>query len=829
MSRYGIDYYGLGYYGSDNPIKFDATPFTATPSKQGQITLNWTDPSGSWSKLVLVRNSYGFPVDAWDGVQLLTAYNGSDPVIYVDEQGLNQGSFYYYSIFVFNTVQYSWVNAGNAFALCVKDCGNTEKLYNYLPEIYKITQPYTATSDWDNPALYDFLSNFGFELDYEQTLTDLLTNKYDIQKVSGVLIPTMMNQFGLTYEAGIGLQQNRVILRDGVTLNKQKGSKDGLAGYIKDFTNWAVSSINVSDNIMLDYNDSSFEEGTGHWTTIDGTGQIDHLNIFKIKSVSLTSNVARLYLGPHNYDVGNEVIVDGLPLPLFNDAVTPVTLTGVDQTSYVEFSLTSSDVPETSGYNPATNLYGTMTPYPYPWVEPTAPILFPNKSKGVMAVYNASTSAQTVNVYCGDDAPITKGIPVTFGLDYTFSIYASKGAFTARDVTAEIKWYDRFGTYISTSSGSAISDNTTTFSSSYRPYVTDTAPADAYYACPGISIDSVGGSASNEHHYFDAAQFEQSLATTDFDEARQLHITLRANRINELINPHFESPTTPWSVTGATDAIATTYAEPGAEVFSVTSGSITSNVATITLDYAHSYPVGSTVYISGVTGASASDYNGTRTITAVTLTSFSYAVTASDSSISDGIVYKTGNSLELTASGTSVAVESWDGVTSSQLMEIYYPSTSYTFSVYAKSVTDTEYLTASIVWYDDTYTLIDTSAGDSTEVTTSEWARPYVTATAPSNAVYASVKVECTTTVGNVVLLDSALFENSGQLLEYFDGSGGQGTVYDFFWEGNVPNAARSHYYKNRFSIQTRLIESVLQGQLPLGTTAALYLAQPNT
>ena len=200
MSRYGIDYYGLGYYGSDNPIKFDATPFTATPSKQGQITLNWTDPSGSWSKLVLVRNPYGFPVDAWDGVQLLTVYNGSDPVIYVDEQGLNQGSFYYYSIFVFNTVQYSWVNAGNAFALCVKDCGNTEKLYNYLPEIYKITQPYTATSDWDNPALYDFLSNFGFELDYEQTLTDLLTNKYDIQKVSGVLIPTMMNQFGLTYE-----------------------------------------------------------------------------------------------------------------------------------------------------------------------------------------------------------------------------------------------------------------------------------------------------------------------------------------------------------------------------------------------------------------------------------------------------------------------------------------------------------------------------------------------------------------------------------------------------------------------------------------------------
>jgi hypothetical protein len=40
MSRYGIDYYGQAYYGTDNPIKFDALPFTAIPSKQGQILLN---------------------------------------------------------------------------------------------------------------------------------------------------------------------------------------------------------------------------------------------------------------------------------------------------------------------------------------------------------------------------------------------------------------------------------------------------------------------------------------------------------------------------------------------------------------------------------------------------------------------------------------------------------------------------------------------------------------------------------------------------------------------------------------------------------------------
>lgn len=841
MSRYGIDYYGLSYYGSDNPIKFDATPFTATPSKQGQITLNWTDPSGSWSKLVLVRNPYGFPVNAWDGTRLLTVYNGSDPVIYVDSTDLKEGYFYYYSIFVFNTVQYSWVNAGNAYALSVKDCGNTNRLYDYLPEVYKITQPYSATSDWYNQSLYDFLSNFGFELDYEQSLTDLLVNKYDTQKVSGALVPTLMNQFGLTYEPGLGLQQNRIMLRDGVTLNKQKGSKEGLIGFIKDFTGWgvptpisgtpnpSVSGITVGANMMLDYNDSSFEESTGHWTSSDGTAQIDHLKTFTITSVSLTSNVATLVIGPNNYDVGNQILVDGLPLPLFNNSITPVTLTAVDQSSYVSFSLTGTDISSTSGYNPATGTYGTLTPYPTPWVEPTTPTLFPNKSKGVMAVYNASTSSQTVNVYCGDDAPITKGIPVTASTTYCFSVYASKGNYTARNVTLKIKWYDRFGVYISTSSGSAVSDNTAPFSASYRPYVSAAAPATAYYACPGISIASIGGTASNEHHYFDAAQFEAAASPSSFDEARQLHIVLRANRINELINPHFESPITPWTATNASTSVVNTYAEPDVEVFSISAGSIVTNTATITLTLPHSIPVGKSVYISGVTGANASDYNGLRTVTAVTLTSFSYSVSASNSSISSGTVYQAGNTLQLTATNTAVVLKSWDGSTNSQLMGIYYPNTSYAFSVYVKSVTAQESLTLKINWYNSSYSLISSTTGSAFTVPTGTWTRPYVIGTAPATAAYASVEVDYTTTNGNVILLDSALFENSGQLLDYFDGSNGPGSIYDFFWEGSTPNAARSHYYKNRFAVQTRLIGAVLDAQLPLGSTAALYLAQPQT
>lgn len=852
MSRYGIDYYGLGYYGTDNPIKFDATPFTAIPSGYGSILLNWTAPNGDWSKLTIVRNSYGFPVNPWDGSTVLTAYNGTTQTYYNDSAGLAQSQYYYYTIFVFGLTQYAWVKAGTAYALSVKEYGNTKTMYDYLPEIYKIQNPYSPSSDWDNPELYAFLSNFGFELDYDQTMADMVTNKYDPQKLNGAFIPVLMNQFGLTYEPSLGVQQNRILLRDGVTLSTQKGSKEGLLGFIKDFTGWgipeslsgtpnpSVNGITVGHNLMLNYNDSSFEESPlnnenpGSWISLDGTADIDQLATYNIQSISATSGTATLVIGPHNYDVGNQILISGLPYPLFNSA-TPFTLTDVDQTvGTVSFSTSSSDFTSRTGFNVTTGQYGTIVPFPTPWSESTAPVLFPNKTNGIMALYNTSTSSQTISAFCGDDSPIIKGIPVTAGTTYCFSVYASSANYSSRNVTAKIKWFDRFGNLLTTSSGTAKSDSASSgFTSSVRPYVSAAAPTGAYYACPGISVASVAGSATYEHHYFDAAQFEAASTPSAFDEARQLHIVLRANRINELVNPHFASPIAPWTTSASTSTVIQAFAEPGVETFTITSASITSDVATVNLNNPHSYPVGATVVISGVTGSSASNYNGVRTITSVTLNSFTYSVTASNSSITGGTVYKAGNGLQVTSSSTSgVTVKSWDGSTTSELMGIYYPNTSYTFSLYVNPQSANESITLKITWYDSTYTLISTSTSSTFICNENVWARPYVTATAPDNAAYAAVELDWTPSAnGASVILDEALFENSGQVLTYFDGTYGPGTVYDLMWEGGQDNAnaARSHLYKNRFAVQTRLFGATLNEQLPMGTTAAIYLAQPQT
>jgi len=941
MARYGIDYYGVGIYGAVNPVKFDASPFTASPLGYGSIQLSWTSPSGQWAKLQLVRNTYGYPTNAFDGEVLLTVFNGQDPTFYIDTTNLIEGAFYYYSIYVYTTVGYKWVNAGTAQGLSVKNFGNGTKLYEYLPEVYKLVDTasststpypntpalvtaaysssnsiiYTANNTFkpgqvvsitglstqafnlsnvvvatasssqftvnssaqgtavtgasgqaaimqDDNDLYSFLQVFGFELDHQQTLASLLTTRYNVETVSGTLLPLLLQQFGFTYEPQIGYQQSRILIRDGIKFLQKKGSSEGLSEYIKAFSSYAIpapvagtpnpaaTGLTIGHNLFLDYNDSSFEEaaatssgGYGRWDSVDGTAVLNRVSNANVLSMSLTSNVATLTIGSHSYLPGNKIYVSNSPLPIFNSPNTALTITAITPTT-ISYVLTyASNIPPTSGYNPLVTSYGTfgsyaqVAPAPNPWAEPTSAPSFPNLRSGVLSVSNALGSSQTIDIYCGDVSPVLNGIPVTAGLAYTFSVYAANGG-TARNVTASIKWYDRFSNYLSSNSGTTVSDSVTVFGPTVRPYVSATAPAGAYYAAPGISISSVAAS-SAEFHYFDAAQFEQASSATSFDEARNVHITLKATRINELLNPQFATPLTPWVVTGATNDVDTDVSQPNGDTYTITNTTITTvsgtNYATVTTSTPHIIQAGQNVWFQNVsgTGVTSSNYNGAQTVTNVippTLNTFSFVTTASTQASlpTTGTVFASGNGLGLQATSTTVNVS-----TAGSYMGIYYPSTSYTFSVWFKVYTGSETISTSIKWYDSSYNLISTATGAQATATYSNslpWFRAYVTSTAPSNAAYATVEIDwLTASVGDNLSLNQALFENSAFVQDFFDGNQGPADVGSLFWEGGITNGARSHYYRNRLATENRLINGGIAEYLPLGTTYALYLAQPQT
>lgn len=860
MSRYGVSIYGLSAYGTDTAVAYAASGFTATPTGYGTILLEWDNPAGSWSKIKLVRNSYGFPIDYLDGTVLdikldgaYEAYKETAPPSYLDTN-LATNAFYYYSLFVFERINYKWIRVADIIGLSVKDYGYSDKLFEYLPDIYKVSaltqaggkSEINVSSIEDNQVLRQYLTLFGFELSKYHTLTNLLFSRYDTSKLSGLLLPSLLQELGLEYEPEIGYQQARILTRDAVALYKGKGSLDGLREFLKAFTGYAaptiasvpnptVDGITVGPNKMLDYNDSSFEESVGHWVSdVTNAGTLACLKVKKVTTVSLASNVLTLTVGAHEYKVGNKIYVFGFDKPLFNQT-TAVAITAVGATT-VSFALTGSDYASTTAWNPITNAFPTIAPYPNPWSESTAPVNYPNLQKGILAVKNASGTAGTVKVLCGSSAPITKGIPVTAGLVYSFSVYTVNST-TTRNVTVGIDWYNRFGVYISSSAGTATASGTGVFSTRVS-VINKTAPATAYYAVPTISIAALAGSASNEYQYFDCAQFEQSSTATNFDEARQLHFTLKANRINELKNPHFASPIAPWTVTGATNSVITSTREPGATVWAVVYKSLTSNTARIETLYTHDYKVGQSVVVSGVDAT----FNGVYTITAVGERSvgstnypyIEYAKTATDVTrvASSGTVWVSGNALKLTASSAgTVIVKSWDGTTPAQRMPIHYPGTSYTFSVYSQLATaGSESVTPRISWYDASNTLLTEVNGTTVTVDSAspDWERLEVTGVAPATAHSAAVSVEWVAANGEILYLDSALFENAPIAFTYFDGSSGYGDNPDYVWEGSA-NASRSHYYKNRYAIQTRTANATFEDKLPMGTTVAIYLAQPNT
>ena len=163
-------------------------------------------------------------------------------------------------------------------------------------------------------------------------------------------------------------------------------------------------------------------------------------------------------------------------------------------------------------------------------------------------------------------------------------------------------------------------------------------------------------------------------------------------------------------------------------------------------------------------------------------------------------------------------------------MGVYYPGSSYTFSAYVLGITTPENVIALIKWYDSSHTLISTATGQVTSTSTSDWVRPSVTSEAPSNVAYASVSISWSTATGNEIVVDKSLFEKSAFVLDYFDGSSGPADAPSLIWEGGVggANSSRSHYYKNRYVVQLRLNDAI-KPYIPLGSTYAIYLAQPNT
>lgn len=151
----------------------------------------------------------------------------------------------------------------------------------------------------------------------------------------------------------------------------------------------------------------------------------------------------------------------------------------------------------------------------------------------------------------------TKAVPVSSGVEYTFSYYA-KGTGT---VVPSITWYNQFGEGISTVTGTGVTltgdwEKDATLTATAPVANGTTIPYDATYVSFELTFEDAGT------YYLDMISFADS-GITFYDEARAVNVFVYPSKYNFINNPSFEGWTgsafNDWTVTGATvDQIATT-------------------------------------------------------------------------------------------------------------------------------------------------------------------------------------------------------------------------------------------------------------------------------
>jgi hypothetical protein len=154
----------------------------------------------------------------------------------------------------------------------------------------------------------------------------------------------------------------------------------------------------------------------------------------------------------------------------------------------------------------------------------------------------AASSSATITL--GEDAPITKGIPVNSDTDFVVG-FKIKSPTSAGSVTRTIKWYDRNGTFISSANGASLSANNTW----KTQWTSVTSPANAVYATLKFAFSAAGT------YYIDQIDTHEGTAQT-YNEARAVDIFLNPYKTNFVHNPSFETNVTDgWTLSGS--AVAT--------------------------------------------------------------------------------------------------------------------------------------------------------------------------------------------------------------------------------------------------------------------------------
>jgi hypothetical protein len=508
MAKYSFSQYGSPKYGEiENNRVFYNVGLTAWSYDYQTISLTWgsviTDPADPlpthWK---LIKSFSGAPLSPYDGISVDEDVISSYRLAKIDVQTLEQNSEITYSFWVFNGA--NWISCGNTKALAVLNTDTINKVSKWIPRVWlnNLSGELGDLVGETEPSneLYKTLTAYSFAYDRLRAEAQILEKSSDFKKVSTALLRNKIQDLGFSYEPTLGDTYHRSLYRSGNIINATKGTSRGISAYTTSLTHWDTD-VRVGHNLMLDYNDSSFEESIGRWTNV-------------IQPIAGSYSSSTFHVGW---------------------ALT-----------HQKYSTSLADI-GVAITAPTGNFYDNI---------------FPPKTAGFMMLRRGSTgtSNQQAIALVGWNTAISAksyGIPIKPGKKYTFTGWArSKAARTATtpgypNLLGFLVFFDKDGVRISVTplagDYGAITDTWSYFSFGTTPETLP--PVNAVYLGVEILFQGVPASTDLLFDMFQLAETEYSL---EYQDARKVIVTVAGEKENLLPNPGFDNSTANWAALNAT-------------------------------------------------------------------------------------------------------------------------------------------------------------------------------------------------------------------------------------------------------------------------------------
>jgi hypothetical protein len=324
LAKYGINYYGASKYGSFAKTAYSVEPMSVLVTDFTKTFITWNPPRGTFSQIRLLRSQAGFPETAEDGILIFSEFATEGNVsrsYFLDGEDnpsdipLIPGRQVYYRMFLF-TDENLWRIAGSITAIIPSNHQIQNNLVNTLPRVFTSNEQGSFGVVDTSSALYNFMYGLTFSAEQLYTLLDLLRPRHTGIETPIQLLPIEFSNLGLTPEPGLPTKNQKRLVREALYMYSHKGTKFGLETYAESLTGYAPT-INVSQNLLLNVQDSTFYNGIGNWIASNATltssteqvpssvtAQIDTVYTGKI----IASNSGNIVLGASN------LITKGVPI-----------------------------------------------------------------------------------------------------------------------------------------------------------------------------------------------------------------------------------------------------------------------------------------------------------------------------------------------------------------------------------------------------------------------------------------------------------------------------------------------------------------------------------